>query len=105
MIKKKKTNRYCFLDNSNIFLRVESSIGCHRILVIKCGMPIMISFVFLFKQVSKIEDSFDIIKSGTKPLAAYLFTNNKKLKEQFLMSVSAGGVVINDTTLHVIILL
>ncbi|KAI5589235.1 hypothetical protein BDE02_05G148700 [Populus trichocarpa] len=50
--------------------------------------------------VSKIEDSFDIIKSGTKPLAAYLFTNNKKLKEQFLMSVSAGGVVINDTTLH-----
>ncbi|KAJ6735834.1 ALDEHYDE DEHYDROGENASE [Salix viminalis] len=50
--------------------------------------------------VSKIEDSFDIINSGTKPLAAYLFTNNKKLKQQFLMSVSAGGVVINDTALH-----
>ncbi|KAJ6412651.1 hypothetical protein OIU84_005656 [Salix udensis] len=50
--------------------------------------------------VSKIEDSFDIINSGTKPLAAYLFTKNKKLKQQFLMSVSAGGVVINDTALH-----
>uniref|UniRef100_A0A6N2NH38 Aldehyde dehydrogenase domain-containing protein n=1 Tax=Salix viminalis TaxID=40686 RepID=A0A6N2NH38_SALVM len=50
--------------------------------------------------VSKIEDSFDIINSGTKPLAAYLFTNNKKLKQQFLMSVSARGVVINDTALH-----
>uniref|UniRef100_A0A6N2LW83 Aldehyde dehydrogenase n=1 Tax=Salix viminalis TaxID=40686 RepID=A0A6N2LW83_SALVM len=50
--------------------------------------------------VNKIEDSFDIINSGTKPLAAYLFTNNKKLKQQFLMSVSAGGVVINDTALH-----
>lgn len=51
-----------------------------------------------------MEDSFDIINSGTKPLAAYLFTNNKKLKEQFVMTVSAGGVVVNDTVLHVIIL-
>ncbi|KAF5468601.1 hypothetical protein F2P56_012743 [Juglans regia] len=50
--------------------------------------------------VEKVEDSFDIINSGTKPLAAYLFTSNKKLKEQFVMTVSAGGVVINDTVLH-----
>jgi aldehyde dehydrogenase (NAD+) len=72
-------------------------------------MSIMISFFvfffFCFEQVSKIEDSFDMINSGTKPLAAYLFTNNKKLKEQFVMSVSAGGVVINDIAMHVIILL
>jgi aldehyde dehydrogenase (NAD+) len=46
-----------------------------------------------------------MINSGTKPLAAYLFTNNKKLKEQFVVSVSAGGVVINDIAMHVIILL
>jgi aldehyde dehydrogenase (NAD+) len=57
------------------------------------------------EKVRKIEDSFDMINSGTKPLAAYLFTNNKKLKEQFVMSVSAGGVVINDIAMHVIILL
>ncbi|XP_040996557.1 aldehyde dehydrogenase family 3 member H1 isoform X2 [Juglans microcarpa x Juglans regia] len=50
--------------------------------------------------VEKVEDSFDIINSGTKPLAAYLFTNNKKLKEQFVMTVSAGGVIVNDTVLH-----
>ncbi|KAL9359156.1 hypothetical protein Peur_047279 [Populus x canadensis] len=53
--------------------------------------------------VSKIEDSFDMINSGTKPLAAYLFTNNKKLKEQFVVSVSAGGVVINDIAMHLAI--
>ncbi|XP_061966700.1 aldehyde dehydrogenase family 3 member H1-like isoform X2 [Populus nigra] len=53
--------------------------------------------------VSKIEDSFDMINSGTKPLAAYLFTNNKKLKEQFVVSVSAGGVVINDIAMHFIL--
>ncbi|OAY23513.2 aldehyde dehydrogenase family 3 member H1 [Manihot esculenta] len=50
--------------------------------------------------VNKIEESFDLINSGTKPLAAYLFSNNKKLKEQFVMSVSAGGLLINDTALH-----
>lgn len=59
---------------------------------------------FCLEQVEKVEDSFDIINSGSKPLAAYLFTNNKKLKEQFVMSVSSGGVVINDTVVHVIIL-
>ncbi|KDP32847.1 hypothetical protein JCGZ_12139 [Jatropha curcas] len=50
--------------------------------------------------VDKIEESFDLINSGTKPLAAYLFTNNKKLKQQFVISVSAGGVVVNDTAVH-----
>ncbi|XP_065881662.1 aldehyde dehydrogenase family 3 member H1 [Euphorbia lathyris] len=50
--------------------------------------------------VNKIEESFDLINSRTKPLAAYLFTNKKKLKEQFVMSVSAGGLVVNDTTVH-----
>lgn len=54
-----------------------------------------------FEQVNKIEESFDLINSKTKPLAAYLFTNKKKLKEQFVMSVPAGGLVINDTTVHV----
>ncbi|KAF7816842.1 aldehyde dehydrogenase family 3 member H1 [Senna tora] len=50
--------------------------------------------------VNKLEESFDMINSGTKPLAAYLFTNNKKLKKQFVMTVSAGGLVVNDTTVH-----
>ncbi|KAM6542055.1 hypothetical protein CsatB_006502 [Cannabis sativa] len=50
--------------------------------------------------VDKVEDSFDIISSGPKPLAAYLFTSNEKLKKQFVTTVSAGGVVVNDTTIH-----
>ncbi|CAI0599269.1 unnamed protein product [Linum tenue] len=49
---------------------------------------------------NNIDESFNVINSGTKPLAAYIFTNNKKLKEKFVMSVSAGGIVINDTTIH-----
>ncbi|XP_008219616.1 PREDICTED: aldehyde dehydrogenase family 3 member H1 isoform X1 [Prunus mume] len=50
--------------------------------------------------VDRVEESFDLINSGTKPLAAYLFTNNKKLKEHFVRTVSAGGLVVNDTTIH-----
>ncbi|XP_038899561.1 aldehyde dehydrogenase family 3 member H1-like isoform X2 [Benincasa hispida] len=54
--------------------------------------------------VDKVEDSFEIVNSsGTKPLAAYLFTNNKKLKERFVACISAGGVAINETALHLTI--
>ncbi|XP_008781593.2 aldehyde dehydrogenase family 3 member H1 [Phoenix dactylifera] len=50
--------------------------------------------------VDKVEDSFDVINSKSKPLAAYLFTKDKKLEEKFVKIVSAGGMLINDTVLH-----
>ncbi|XP_074307895.1 aldehyde dehydrogenase family 3 member H1-like isoform X1 [Silene latifolia] len=50
--------------------------------------------------VEKLEDSFGIIKSKSKPLAAYLFTKNEKLKTAFVNDISAGGILINDTILH-----
>ncbi|XP_010674968.2 aldehyde dehydrogenase family 3 member H1 [Beta vulgaris subsp. vulgaris] len=50
--------------------------------------------------VEKLEESYDIITSRTKPLAAYLFTNRKNLKDQFVRTVSAGGLVINDSAIH-----
>ncbi|XP_077213407.1 aldehyde dehydrogenase family 3 member H1-like [Tasmannia lanceolata] len=50
--------------------------------------------------VEKLEESFDLINSKSKPLSAYLFTKDKKLEKKFVESVSAGGLVINDTCLH-----
>ncbi|OAY65608.1 aldehyde dehydrogenase family 3 member H1-like [Ananas comosus] len=50
--------------------------------------------------VDEVEDSFNIIKSKTKPLAAYLFTKNKKLEEEFVKNISSGGMLINDIALH-----
>jgi aldehyde dehydrogenase (NAD+) len=35
----------------------------------------------------------------TKPLAAYLFTNDSRLKQQFERNISAGGMI--DTGIHV----
>ncbi|GMP46898.1 hypothetical protein CsSME_00014876 [Camellia sinensis var. sinensis] len=50
--------------------------------------------------VDSLEDSFNMVNSKEKPLAAYLFTNDKKLKEEFVRNVSAGGLLINDIALH-----
>ncbi|XP_047321915.1 aldehyde dehydrogenase family 3 member H1-like [Impatiens glandulifera] len=50
--------------------------------------------------VETLEQGFEALRSKEKPLAAYLFTNNKKLKEEFLTKVSAGGLLINDIALH-----
>ncbi|VVB10397.1 unnamed protein product [Arabis nemorensis] len=51
--------------------------------------------------VEKIEDGVQVIRSKPKPLAAYLFTDNKELQKQFVQDVAAGGIGINDTVLHV----
>ncbi|TFJ94800.1 phosphoribosylpyrophosphate synthetase [Platysternon megacephalum] len=51
--------------------------------------------------VNKVEDSLRIINGRDKPLAAYLFTSNKKLEQEFVANLSAGGLLINDTALHV----
>ena len=52
-------------------------------------------------QVENVEQSFDLINSKPKPLAAYLFSNNEQLKTKFVNNVSAGGMLVNDTILHV----
>ncbi|KAJ8625417.1 hypothetical protein MRB53_033947 [Persea americana] len=56
--------------------------------------------LLLIITVDKVEDSFVIINSRSKPLAAYLFTNDKALEKKFVDSISAGGMLINDTCLH-----
>lgn len=50
--------------------------------------------------VENVEQSIDLINSKPKPLAAYLFSNNEQLKTKFVNNVSAGGMLVNDTILH-----
>lgn len=61
---------------------------------------LFLSFLFCMK-VNNIEDGISLILSKEKPLAAYLFTNDKKLKEEFVTRVSAGGISINEVAIHV----
>ncbi|MCG8322784.1 MAG: aldehyde dehydrogenase family protein, partial [Cytophagales bacterium] len=43
-----------------------------------------------------IDEAFEIIKSFEKPLAAYLFSNNNKIKDRFLSEIPFGSGGIND---------
>ncbi|KAG6422777.1 hypothetical protein SASPL_113158 [Salvia splendens] len=50
--------------------------------------------------VDKIEECVGVINAKEKPLAAYLFTNDKKLEDKFVRNISSGAMIINDTVLH-----
>jgi aldehyde dehydrogenase (NAD+) len=47
-----------------------------------------------------IEEAIAIINQRPKPLALYLFSQNKKLQERVLQETSSGSVCINDTAMQ-----
>ena len=47
-----------------------------------------------------IEEAFRFVLEGENPLAAYLFTGDKKTEKHFLDRISFGGGCINDTVVH-----
>jgi aldehyde dehydrogenase (NAD+) len=48
-----------------------------------------------------IEDVYKIIARNPKPLAAYIFTRNKKLADNFLQRTQSGTAAINDTVIQI----
>ncbi|MTJ52268.1 aldehyde dehydrogenase [Anabaena sp. UHCC 0253] len=48
-----------------------------------------------------INEAITLINSRPKPLALYLFSQNKNLQKRILQETSSGGVCINDTVLQV----
>ncbi|KAK8672808.1 hypothetical protein V6N13_111169 [Hibiscus sabdariffa] len=51
--------------------------------------------------VERLEDSFAMINRKSKPLAAYLFSDDEQMKREFVHNVYAGGMAINDTILQI----
>lgn len=47
------------------------------------------------------EDIVKITRNFDKPLALYLFSNNKKFQKYILSNISFGGGCINDTIMHI----
>lgn len=47
-----------------------------------------------------LDDAFEIVKSFEKPLAAYLFSNNKTTKLRFLSEIPFGSGAINDAVMQ-----
>lgn len=50
--------------------------------------------------VPDIQRAIKFINSREKPLAIYLFSNDKHAQDLFLHNTSSGGLVINDTMMH-----
>jgi len=50
---------------------------------------------------ANLEDAIAFINQRPKPLALYLFSNNKSKQERVLEATSSGGVCINDTIFQV----
>lgn len=51
---------------------------------------------------TNLDEAVESMKKLDKPLALYLFTNNKKTEEKVIKSISSGGVCINDVLTHIV---
>lgn len=49
---------------------------------------------------SNLDKAINDINKHPKPLALYLFTNDKDVENKVINEISSGGVLINDTILH-----
>lgn len=47
-----------------------------------------------------LDDVIDFINSRPKPLALYIFSNNKKIQEKVLLHTTSGTALVNDTMLQ-----
>jgi aldehyde dehydrogenase (NAD+) len=51
--------------------------------------------------VRSADEAIDFIVKRDKPLALYVFTGTRKVKDAFRVGTSSGGLVINDTMMHI----
>ena len=50
--------------------------------------------------VQSLDDAITFVNSRPKPLAAYLFTKTKSIRERVIKEVPAGGMVVNHLVFH-----
>lgn len=48
-----------------------------------------------------LEKAIEYVNENHKPLACYVFTNNKKIKKKILSQISFGGGAVNDAVMHI----
>ena len=50
---------------------------------------------------SNINEVIDYINRHERPLALYIYSNKRKLRNKIIQNTISGGVTINDCTMHV----
>jgi acyl-CoA reductase-like NAD-dependent aldehyde dehydrogenase len=52
-----------------------------------------------------VDEAMDVILGFPKPLAFYVFSTKKEVQERLVIGISAGGMGVNETIMHVSIIL
>lgn len=113
-----KSESYGRMINERHFERVSAFIACGYNVIggqvdavdkyiaptvitdVKPGSAIMKEEIFgpvlPIVRADNLEDAIAQIRGGDKPLAAYIFTNNKRAERKFLEQVSCGNACVND---------
>lgn len=113
-----QSDSYCRIINDRHFERVTRLIGSGKlafggqrdasdryiaptvITEVSTDSPVMQEEIFgpilPIVRANNLEDAIAHIRSGEKPLAAYIFTNNKTTEQKFLETVSSGNACVND---------
>lgn len=98
-----------FLKNTDIFYGGDYNIDERHIAPtilnnVRFDDPIMESEIFgpilPVIEYDDINELFDELKKKSKPLAAYLFTSNKTIKNKFIRELSFGGGGINEVIMQ-----
>jgi len=53
-------------------------------------------------EIENVDEAISFINARPKPLALYIFSNNKQNQSKIIARTSSGGVSVNDAVLHVI---
>lgn len=57
--------------------------------------------VIVVMEYETLDEAFEIVKDFEKPLAAYMFTNDKATKQRFLSEIPFGSGCINDAVMQI----
>jgi len=52
-------------------------------------------------EIDGVEDALRFVRARPRPLALYIFSSSEQTQEHVIAATSSGGVVINDTLMHV----
>ena len=120
-----KSDSYGRMINERHFERVSAFIDCGYTVIggqtdaaekyiaptvltdVKPGSAIMKEEIFgpvlPIVRAENLEDAIAQIRGGDKPLAAYLFTSNKRAERKFLEQVSCGSACVNDIMMFMVV--
>lgn len=113
---------FCRIVNGNHFKRLEGLLQDVKVAIggktdlddnyvsptivvdVKSTDPLMTQEIFgpilPIYTVNDHDDAIKFVNSREKPLSLYVFSNNKKVIDDFVEKTSSGGIAVNDTIVH-----